>query len=355
MQLRALYKHRSVWMGIAILLVVLYHYELIILPDMPILNIITRIFSKIKTTAYGGVDIFMFASGLGAYFSYTKDYDATAFLIRRFKRLAPIYFPFIVIWSFYKYFHDSYPIKSAIGNLFALQGFTGLGNEFNWYITALLIVYILTPFFCGLIKKIKNTHSFILLIGFLWIISIPFWGSTNGIIIVTRLPIFVIGMYFAKLSENDKNRLQGKSAIILAAAMLTGMLLLMLFIRKFSSYCWSFGLFWYPFILITPGMCLFISAFIETVGKFKFFEILFKILGKIGNISFEIYLSHILWSDVYREILIPANILPQSKWSVLVLWLGVIPLCLLLHMCSKGCIKLVKHLGLMYRSFFLCE
>lgn len=343
-QLKTLFKHRSVWMGIAILLVVLYHYEPIY-PDVsvPVLKIIAKIITKIKNTAYGGTDIFMFASGLGAYFSYTKDHDATAFLIRRFKRLAPVYFPFIVIWSLYKYFHGNFPIKAAIGNLFALQEFSGLGNAFNWYIAALLIVYILTPFFAGLIKKINNARDFFLLIALLWVISVPFWGSTNGIIIVTRLPIFVIGMYFAKLSENDEIRLQGKFAIILAVTMFAGMLLLMLFLRKLDSYCWNFGLFWYPFILITPGLCIFTSAFAEMVWKIKFFRILFNILDKIGKYSFEIFLVHLLCLDIYQNDLIPAQILPESKWSLLILWFSVIPMCLLLHICSKGCIKLAKH------------
>lgn len=150
MRLSTLYKHRTVWMGIAILWVIFFHSGLVVSN--------ARI-AYIENIGYGGVDIFMFASGLGVYFSYTKDYDSTAFMGRRLKRLAPVYLPFIVVWILYKFMQGEYPINAAIGNFFAVQGFTGLGNEFNWYITSLLVVYILTPFFGGLIDKINKPQQ----------------------------------------------------------------------------------------------------------------------------------------------------------------------------------------------------
>lgn len=331
MQLKTLYKHRSVWMGIAILVIVFYHVELVI-PNMLI--------ATFKKIAYGGVDIFIFASGLGAYFSYTKDFDATAFLIRRFKRLAPIYIPFIVIWNLYRYFGGDFPINAAIGNFFALQGFTGLGNEFSWYITCLMVVYILTPFFGGLVKKMNRPHSYFLFAIFLFIISIPFWDTWGGIIIVSRLPIYVIGMYFAKWSEDDKIRLKSKLAFVLIAAMVVGMMLLLLFFKKYDIYLWDYGLYWYPFIFITPGVCIFISVFAEVLGKIKFGRIILNILKKIGEYSFEIFLLHAMCLDIYQKYLIPNNVLPQSNRSAFFVLLLVIPLSLLLRMCSKGCTKI---------------
>lgn len=251
MRLSALYKHRSVWMGIAMLWIVLFHSGLIISNSL---------ISYVREIGYGGVDIFMFASGLGAYFSYTKDHNPTSFIKRRFARLAPVYLLFIAIWISYKLIMSELSIKAAIGNFLAVQGFTGLGYEFNWYITALIVVYILTPFFSGLIEKF-NSRQIFFLIAVLIAISIPFWNSHNGIIIVTRLPIFVIGMYFAKLSKDDSKRMTWKFAALLAGAMIVGMALLMLFFVKYSNLLWEYGLYWYPFILITPGLCLLTSAF----------------------------------------------------------------------------------------------
>lgn len=333
MNLRTLFRHRSVWMGIAILFVVFYHTEQLI-PGTLLANI--------RKIAYGGADIFLFASGLGAYFSYTRDCDATAFIMRRIKRLAPVYLPFIAVWGFYKYFMGGFPIRAVIGNFLAVQGFTELGNEFNWYITCLVTVYLLTPFFAGLINRMNGPHSFFLLLLFLLIVTIPFWSTMNSIIVVTRLPIFVIGMYFARMSEDGKMRVSGKLAMILAGSMLVGIMLLILFFEKYDDYLWRFGLYWYPFILITPGLCIFISAFAEMLWENKIARVFLDLLKRIGEYSFEIYLVHLLCFDVYYNYLIPENILPHSRRAVVLVLMCVPLLCLILRMCSKGCIKGVE-------------
>lgn len=335
MRLSTLNKYRSVWMGIAMLWVVFFHSGL---------SISNKYISFVKNIGYGGVDIFMFASGLGTYFSYTKDYDSTAFIQRRLARLAPVYLPFIVIWLFYKFLQGEYPVNAVIGNIFAVQGFTGLGNEFNWYITGLLVVYILAPYFCGLIDRINKLQIFLLFIVTLLIISISFWEAQAAIIIVTRLPIFVIGMYFAKLSKNNENKLTSKSGVFLVGVMLAGLIILKLFYVKSPQYLWLYGLYWYPFILITPGLCILISVFAEITQNINLAKGFLKILEKIGEYSFEIYLIHILCIDIYNNYLIPAEILPQSNRSALFVLLPVIPLCLLLRVCSKGCCRLVHSL-----------
>ena len=217
-----------------------------------------------------------------------------------------------------------------------------MGNEFNWYITGLLVVYILTPFLSGLIDKINKPQIFALLIAALLIITIPFWDSLSIIIIVTRLPIFVIGMYYAKLSKNNENKLTIKLAVVLVGVMLAGFILLALFYAKYPEYLWARGLYWYPFILITPGLCILISILAEITWKYKLARRFFNILGKIGEYSFEIYLIHILCIDVYDNCLIPSGILPQSNWSVFLILMLVIPLCLLLRICSRGCRRLVQ-------------
>ena len=74
MTLRDTFKYRSIWMGFAILWVVFYHI------NIPINN--TPIFF-LKTFGYGGVDIFIFASGIGCYYSYLRDRSPLDFIKRR--------------------------------------------------------------------------------------------------------------------------------------------------------------------------------------------------------------------------------------------------------------------------------
>ena len=114
--------------------IVFFHVELTVTDEY---------LSVFKIMGYGGVDIFMFASGVGVYFSYVRDHDPAAFICRRIKRLAPVYLPFIILWCVYKTWLGGFNYGAVIGNLFGVQGFTGLGGEFNWYITGLAVMYLL--------------------------------------------------------------------------------------------------------------------------------------------------------------------------------------------------------------------
>lgn len=53
-----------------------------------------------ESFGYGGVDIFLFASAIGGYFSLEKDPDTLKFLSRRAKRLVSVYMYFIIPWLF---------------------------------------------------------------------------------------------------------------------------------------------------------------------------------------------------------------------------------------------------------------
>lgn len=321
-RLNDLFKHRSVWMGVAMLWIISYHFPFQI-SFLPL-----RVFKEI---GYGGVDIFLFASGLGCYFSYSKNQDPLTFIKRRISRLAPVYLPFIIVWVSYSYFSGKISLQAVIGNIFAVQGFTNLGENFNWYIAGLILCYILTPFFFGIIEKMKNGGALLGLIAFLLMITIPFENATNGIIIVTRLPIFAIGMYFAKMSESECPVLTCKSISFLFLASVVGFAVLGMFRLFFGKFLWSYGLYWYPFILITPGLCVFISIICETMIKYKITRGFIWPLKSIGEYSFELYLVHIFCLDIYKEVIIPQNIIPETNLSCLLVIIAIIPLILLLR------------------------
>lgn len=68
-------QYRNVWMGLAILWIVFFHSGLEIL-----------VLHFVKMSGYGGVDIFVFSSGIGCFYSLDKDQDAERFMIRRIKK-----------------------------------------------------------------------------------------------------------------------------------------------------------------------------------------------------------------------------------------------------------------------------
>lgn len=275
-------------MGIAMLWIVFFHASISC----------SGALSWIKTIGYGGVDIFLFASGIGNYSSYLRDRDPLAFLKRRIQRLAPVYIPFIIIWLTYKLVMDTSFLKYTVGNFFAIQGFTSNGGEFNWYLTGILICYILTPYLAQFVSEHSTKQTALMILGLL-LISVAFWNDKRLIISITRLPIYTIGMLFKK---HEDKVLYIKSKLLLVITFLAGSAILFIAYRCFRQLLWNYGLHWYPFILITPGLCMIISFVISAIENKHWTSVLFRpilsFLSLVGKSSFETYLIHIFAFDI---------------------------------------------------------
>ena len=280
MCVKDLLRYRQVWLGTALIGVVLFHCPLSLGP-----------FNFLKAIGYGGVDICLFASGIGCFYSLSSDSHIVSFMKRRIKRLAPTYIIFILFWLAYQYIIGNWGLQMALGNLLALQNFTGHGYDFNWYISAIFLLYILAPYFKSIAEQATPVHKNIFLM-FLLVCSVPFWKADTYIITITRLPIFYIGMIFA--NECKKNYQITRSTIVFGGiAFILGITILLLSYVFAKQYLWSYGLYWYPFVLITPPLCLGISYVSMFLEKAKITKPIISFLSLCGNYSFELYLVHI--------------------------------------------------------------
>lgn len=285
-------KYRSVWLGLAMIGIVWYHSEYEF--SLPYIN-------ALKSFVYGGVDICFFASGIGCYFSLAKDPDPYRFLKRRFSRIFPMYLCFMALWIPFMALTDEMSIGVALGNLFAVQSFTGLGGDFNWYICATLLFYIFAPYFKNAVDQAKSVWGSILLLAALLLISVPFWNSSAYIIFMTRLPIFFVGILFGKRCFDGK-AFSVRSIIVYILVAAVSLFALDACLDYFRStnpgYLWYYGLYWYPFLLITPGLCIGISLVMVLLERWKVGRWLVQVLAKIGDYSYEVCLMHILVFDV---------------------------------------------------------
>ena len=307
---KRLLQHRSVWMGIAIIWIVWYHSGI----DFGL-----SILRHIQEIGYGGVDIFFFASGIGCYFSLSSDDDVGRFMKRRLTRLMPTYLIFIVVWLAYTAVIGSFHYQMAIGNIFAIQSFTGLGRGFNWYITTLLLFYILAPYFKKLIDKSSPVGKLLFLL-FLIAFSIPFWGTAEYIVCVSRLPIFYFGMLSSSFCKSERKILP-LHIIAACISFLIGTLALGFFTVYYPKYLWDYGLYWYPFILMTAPLCMAISGIAIFLERFKITKPIVSFLALCGKYSFEIYLVHVLFFAITRY-LIKKQLVSGSGnliWSITIL------------------------------------
>ncbi len=298
MNIKKIISYREVWMGIAMLLVMLFHSEIKLVPP----------FTTIKNFGYGGVDVFFLASGIGNYYSYLKDENPLGFINRRIRRLAPVYIPFIIVWCAYSVMRGELDPLYIPGNLLGIQGFSSSGDYFNWYLTGIMICYLLTPYLASFIKKNRFLKCVILIL-VLVVISISFIKDGRFIISFTRIPVYAVGMLFAKYDYFEVKKVIAPLFILFVVGAV--------FLKMVSSYLyvflWDYGLFWYPFLFITPFLCITISGFSMLCEKTKQNWILncFKF---IGHISFELYLIHIF---VFEEIK-NSMILNNLQWMVVI-------------------------------------
>lgn len=331
MTLREVIKYRKIWMGFAILWVIFFHFGY--KPPDPL--------AALQSSGYSGVDIFFFASGIGCYLSYSRDKNAAAFIKRRFIRIMPTYFVFIVIWCAYKVITDGMDFTTVLGNIFCVQDLTGKDGSFNWYFGAMWIFYLLTPYFVAVADKIKKPAGCVLFCLLLVLFSFPFWNVKALIIIVTRLPVYFLGMYLAKRSQVSDDKISLKFMLIATVLSIISMAAFIVCYFKLHDELWNYGLWWYPFIITAPTICLYLSFISKQLEKKSVGQKILKAFSFIGSYTFELFLVHVF---VFKEV--SSMIMERQPNHVIAIWFAaLIPVAIgaaILYQLTKGVKKLIK-------------
>ena len=282
MRFQTIFKYRKNMMAAAIVMILLYHTKGA-WPEIAL--------KRIAGYFYGGVDLFFFASGIGCYFSYCRDWDAAAFFRRRCARILPVYVPFALCWIAVEALGAGISFSAALANLFGVHGFLDIAPSFNWYVSGMWLSYLLAPFLAPLAERCDNRVKAIWAVLALLLFSCAFWGDTQLVIIVTRLPVFFAGMLFAAESERREALTKAELALLLALIPV-GAAILWESPKFFADLVWSHGLAWYPMLLIAPGLCVAVAAVSAWLDRFVAGHGINKVLGFLGGITFEIYLVH---------------------------------------------------------------
>ncbi len=169
------------------------------------------------------------------------------------------------------------------------------------------------------------------MVGFLLLISVVFWNDRRMIISITRLPIYTIGMIFAKY---DEKTLTKKFIFCEAAGFVFGSIWLWMAFKYAYDYLWNYGLHWYPFILITPFICHAVSLASALLTKNKIGTKFINLLSVVGDYSFEIYLVHVFLFE-YLKIWISNNVIEHKNMIWILAFFCIIPWVMLLRFVSN--------------------
>lgn len=284
----AISRYRSEIMGIACLWVILHHFQ----GDIPF-------FPLKRLSVYGnaGVDIFLFISGIGLFFSFQKKQSLASFYKKRLVRLLLPYIficvPFFVWRSLYL----------GQGNLWL--DITQLSFPLSrmittWYVPAILSFYLFFPLVYKLQnnKKVGNRNILVIFFSVAYLIVLLVLKNVfpvfyeNVEIALTRFVIFFIGCYFGKMVY-EKKPLSVEYVALGGAYIIIWVLL-----RETTdlSNFWirlSYG----PLAISISLLAAYLFCFLKNNN------ILLILLRFFGDHSLEVYLTHVLIYNIWRNIL----------------------------------------------------
>lgn len=305
MKLSLLSKYRTELMGIAIIYICLFH-----MCDLISMN---RIFYY----GYMGVDIFLLLSGMGLFFSWEKNNNIKEFYIKRVERVLPAY---LIIASIYILFLAV--LENTTGLKWSIYIFTGInfwayGDSIFWYIPATIVLYFLFPIFIKLLKNEKQKNrNLILLIALFYIFAIILGFSKYNYLLVflTRVPIFILGIYIGKLMKNRDEVINGK---IMSILFLIGAFILYIAsnISK-EEVINKIGTKWIILLIVVIPLCFFIGYVMEKLEKNYVIKKINKLLVFFGKHSLEIYLVHVLifrFDKSFQKIFFKEEILNELR------------------------------------------
>ena len=279
--------YRGELFGVAILSIVLYHYFMVF-NNTEAPNAVLRVISKFYNSAVSsvGVDIFIFLSGFGLYYSLSRGGKLTTYYRKSVYRVVVPYLVCgLIYWGIIDFVFLHVSIRQFLLD-YSLLSFWISGTETLWYISFITILYIISPF----IYRMTN-DTLMLVIGVLCsfgLIILCYFAAPdffhNIERALQRLPYFLIGMGAGKQSKNMTSDDEQGIPLWLACVIVCAVFVKVLvgktnFVlgRSFYGYYGIFLIFAY--VMVRKAMA----------GRWNG---LFSVFSILGRYSLEIYIVH---------------------------------------------------------------
>ena len=294
-------RRRSELMGFAIIIVMLFHV------NTPRADA----FFGLRRIGNLGVDIFLFLSGIGLWFSWTKQQNWKRFYINRALRIYPAWL--LVAGYFYiSHFHYGHPRyalpfggtgDAGVDSVIDLVGEVLFNWDFwlhdeltFWYVPATMMLYIFAPMYMELVRR-WPVYRWLVVLPLMWPIMVqyitPIHQAVGHIeIFWSRVPIFFLGINIAESIR------QKKTIDRAAWPMVVG-----LFVVSLGACIWLEQMRHGRFPLYTERMLYIVLAVTTVLIVSKLSNpVLCRALAWVGGISLEIYLVHIefILKPLYR-------------------------------------------------------
>ncbi len=237
-----------------------------------------------------GVDMFLFLSGMGMYYSLKFDRGGVIrWYQRRYKRILIPYltiaFPFYV----FKVLVGDSSILDALCDISTISYWTH--HRSAWFIALLLPLYAVTPLLSKIIDVFRNRWIPTILLSLTFIVSSVYLRDSGGVIAnnvgfaISRVPCFVVGYWLGRMIQD------GYKLNFWVAFFAPVLLFVSLYLYPGNIYC-----FW---ILMFPLMQLLICFFDYKYKAVKWFD---TVCLFMGTITLESYLTNGFSATIIRDI-----------------------------------------------------
>lgn len=315
-ELQNISRYRGELMGAAMLFVILFHVGL---PR-------EDAFYGLRRIGNIGVDMFLFLSGVGLWFSWTKRPSLKHFFTRRYLRIYPAWL--IIACLFY--IPDFLGSRQFSTNIIDLLGDVLINWDFwlhdelsFWYIPATMMLYLFAPAYMQLIIK-HPVYRWLPVVMIMWCILVqyvtPIHAAVGHLeIFWSRVPIFFIGINFGQ-AVKEKRTMDGASI----------WLIVLVFVMAFASSVFLEQVRHGQFPLFIERMLyipLTVTAILLLNRVFRrtpnWFNATFR---EVGALSLEAYLIHL------HFVLVHIEKFHWSYWPTFLVCIAItMPLAWLLH------------------------
>lgn len=293
-------KYRNSIYGVSIILIIIFHYFILVQNTDGIFATIARRYSL--TIGSVGVDIFMIMSGVCLFYSLKRNSNILEFYKKRCKR---IIVPYLIVSFMFWYIRDiglePLGTKRLIKDMTFYTFFTE-GDRSLWYILAIMIVYLIYPLLFKIYDSLKKNSEIVtvllicVVIGFNYLIDLYNADIYDNIeIMLERFSAVVLGTYLGKRVYNkEKIRIMDIGIVILSVIINT----IIDIIRVYDIRYVGMRVVRYTQIARGVVFIFLIIFIIDKISKNKIVEI----INKIGEYSLELYLVHVTVLSVFKEV-----------------------------------------------------
>ena len=146
---------RNVIFGLATLWIGLFHSNYLSLERYTGNHFLIDVFKNFRGSGNIGVDMFLFLSGEGLFFSFSKDSRVGSFWKKRLMRVLPSAFLIAVVYFSLRYVHGRESGLLAYVSRVTFTYFFVTGERVFWFISLILALYIVFPIFYKIIDKFR--------------------------------------------------------------------------------------------------------------------------------------------------------------------------------------------------------